>query len=60
MWYKNFFVRFFSFFLSLNNIYMLCFVFFYSQMLESDEIEKYITEIEKEREEEAEKKKQKK
>lgn len=39
---------------------MLCFVFFYSQMLESDEIEKYITEIEKEREEEAEKKKQKK
>lgn len=59
MWYKNFFVRFFSF-LSLNNIYMLCFVFFYSQMLESDEIEKYITEIEKEREEEAEKKKQKK
>ncbi|KAL8607524.1 Proteasome subunit alpha type-7-like [Nucella lapillus] len=30
------------------------------QMLESDEIEKYITEIEKEREEEAEKKKQKK
>lgn len=60
MWYKIFFVRFFSFFLSLNNIYMLCFVFFYSQMLESDEIEKYITEIEKEREEEAEKKKQKK
>lgn len=60
MWYKIFFVRFFSFFLSLNNIYMLCFGFFYSQMLESDEIEKYITEIEKEREEEAEKKKQKK
>lgn len=30
------------------------------QMLESEEIEKYITEIEKEREEEAEKKKQKK
>ncbi|BFZ19323.1 hypothetical protein BsWGS_22362 [Bradybaena similaris] len=30
------------------------------QMMESDEIEKYITEIEKEREEEAEKKKQKK
>lgn len=59
MWYKIFFVRFFSF-LSLNNIYMLCFGFFYSQMLESDEIEKYITEIEKEREEEAEKKKQKK
>ena len=29
-------------------------------MLDSDEIEKYITEIEKEREEEAEKKKQKK
>lgn len=29
-------------------------------MMESDEIEKYITEIEKEREEEAEKKKQKK
>lgn len=31
-----------------------------TQMMESDEIEKYITEIEKEREEEAEKKKQKK
>ena len=30
------------------------------QMLDSDELEKYITEIEKEREEEAEKKKQKK
>ena len=29
-------------------------------MLDSDELEKYITEIEKEREEEAEKKKQKK
>ena len=35
-------------------------VHFIFQMLESDEIEKYITEIEKEREEEAEKKKQKK
>ena len=35
-------------------------VHFTFQMLDSDELEKYITEIEKEREEEAEKKKQKK
>ena len=36
------------------------FFYFFLQMMGLDEIEKYIAEIEKEREEEAEKKKQKK